>query len=185
MNRTKLPIRERIGNVPQFPIGVDVAVAEKKAQELKDQSIEDGKQARVENSVTRNWSSMILEVIRRKVMTKDDKYNSDYVPEYRTYTGQEMKMKKGAAVLQVFLNSPQLSFSSDHEDVNLIYMLIGDLEISKRSISKLRSAIYQLGEDTEEKKELNKKLVKVLRDKEEERLKTFLETTISYLKILK
>jgi len=28
---------------------------------------------RVENSVTRNWSSMILEVIRRRVMTKDDK----------------------------------------------------------------------------------------------------------------
>ncbi|KAL8148946.1 hypothetical protein AgCh_006085 [Apium graveolens] len=28
MNRTKLPIRKRLGNVPQFPIGVDVAVAE-------------------------------------------------------------------------------------------------------------------------------------------------------------
>ncbi|KAL8124824.1 hypothetical protein AgCh_012469 [Apium graveolens] len=28
MNRIKLPIRERIGNVAQFPIGVDVAVAE-------------------------------------------------------------------------------------------------------------------------------------------------------------
>ncbi|KAL8113859.1 hypothetical protein AgCh_020953 [Apium graveolens] len=28
MNRTKLPIRERIGNVPQFSIGVDAAVAE-------------------------------------------------------------------------------------------------------------------------------------------------------------
>ncbi|KAL8099343.1 hypothetical protein AgCh_031845 [Apium graveolens] len=28
MNKTKLPIRERIGNVPQFPVGVDVAVAE-------------------------------------------------------------------------------------------------------------------------------------------------------------
>ncbi|KAL8108067.1 hypothetical protein AgCh_024489 [Apium graveolens] len=28
MNRTKLSIRERIGNVPQFPIGVDVVVAE-------------------------------------------------------------------------------------------------------------------------------------------------------------
>ncbi|KAL8134674.1 hypothetical protein AgCh_009629 [Apium graveolens] len=28
MNRTKLPINERIGNVSQFPIGVDVAVAE-------------------------------------------------------------------------------------------------------------------------------------------------------------
>ncbi|KAL8149138.1 hypothetical protein AgCh_006227 [Apium graveolens] len=28
MNRTKLPIRERIGNVPQLPIGIDVAVAE-------------------------------------------------------------------------------------------------------------------------------------------------------------
>ncbi|KAL8157145.1 hypothetical protein AgCh_002013 [Apium graveolens] len=28
MNRTKLPIRERIGNILQFPIGVDVAVAE-------------------------------------------------------------------------------------------------------------------------------------------------------------
>ncbi|KAL8155008.1 hypothetical protein AgCh_000396 [Apium graveolens] len=28
MNRIKLPIRERIGNVPQFPIGVDIAVAE-------------------------------------------------------------------------------------------------------------------------------------------------------------
>ena len=48
-------------------------------------------------------------------------------------------------------------------------MLIGDLEISKSSIFKLRSAIYQLGEDTEEKRELKKKLVKVLRDKEEER----------------
>ncbi|KAL8157197.1 hypothetical protein AgCh_002054 [Apium graveolens] len=34
MNRTKLPIRERIGNVPQFPIGVDVAVAEKIAPEV-------------------------------------------------------------------------------------------------------------------------------------------------------
>ena len=140
---------------------------------------------RVENKVTRNWSSMILEVIRRRVMTKDDKYNGDYVPKYRTYTGQEMQMKKGAAVLQVFLNSPQLSFSPDHEDVSLSFMLIGDLEISKSSISKLRSAIYQLGEDTEEKRELKKKLVKVLRDKEEERLKNFLGTTVSYLKILK
>ncbi|KAL8147633.1 hypothetical protein AgCh_005090 [Apium graveolens] len=28
MNKTKLPIRERIGNVPQFPVGVDAAVAE-------------------------------------------------------------------------------------------------------------------------------------------------------------
>ncbi|KAL8134992.1 hypothetical protein AgCh_009860 [Apium graveolens] len=28
MNRTKLPIRERIGNVPQFPVGVDAVVAE-------------------------------------------------------------------------------------------------------------------------------------------------------------
>ena len=28
MNRIKLPIRERIGNVPQFSIGVDVTVAE-------------------------------------------------------------------------------------------------------------------------------------------------------------
>ncbi|KAL8133418.1 hypothetical protein AgCh_008763 [Apium graveolens] len=28
MNRTKLPIRKRLGNVPQFPIGVDVVVAE-------------------------------------------------------------------------------------------------------------------------------------------------------------
>ena len=81
---------------------------------------------------------MILEVIRRRFMTKDDKYNGDYVPEYKTYTGQEMKMKKGAAVLQVFLNSPQLSFSPDHEDVSLSYMLIGDLEIRKSSISKLR-----------------------------------------------
>ena len=96
-----------------------------------------------------------------------------------------MKMKKGAAVLQVFLNSPHLSFSHDHEDVSLSFMLIGDLEINKSSISKLRSAIYQLREDTEEKRELKKKLVKVLQDKEEERLKNFLETTVSYLKILK
>ncbi|KAL8134233.1 hypothetical protein AgCh_009329 [Apium graveolens] len=29
MNRTKLPIHERIGNVPQFPVGVDAVVAEK------------------------------------------------------------------------------------------------------------------------------------------------------------
>ncbi|KAL8135400.1 hypothetical protein AgCh_010155 [Apium graveolens] len=28
LNKTKLPIRERIGNVPQFPVGVDAAVAE-------------------------------------------------------------------------------------------------------------------------------------------------------------
>ena len=96
-----------------------------------------------------------------------------------------MKMKKAVAVPQVFLNSPQLSFSPDHEDVSLSFMLIGDLDISKSSISKLRSAIYQLGEDTEEKRELKKKLIKVLRDKEEERLKNFLGTTVSYLKIPK
>ncbi|KAL8102550.1 hypothetical protein AgCh_027165 [Apium graveolens] len=140
---------------------------------------------RVENSVTRNWSSMILEVIRRRVMTKDDKYNGDYIPMYRTYTGQEMKMKKGVVVLKVFLNSPQLSFSPDHENVSLSFMLIGDLEINKSSISKLRSTIYQFGEDTEEKRELKKKHIKVLQNKEEERLKNFLETTVSYLKILK
>ncbi|KAL8119456.1 hypothetical protein AgCh_016830 [Apium graveolens] len=28
MNRTKLPIRKRIGNIPQFPVGVDAAVDE-------------------------------------------------------------------------------------------------------------------------------------------------------------
>ncbi|KAL8115194.1 hypothetical protein AgCh_021867 [Apium graveolens] len=32
MNRTKLPIRKRSGNVPQFPIGVDVAVAEDRSR---------------------------------------------------------------------------------------------------------------------------------------------------------
>ncbi|KAL8115181.1 hypothetical protein AgCh_021856 [Apium graveolens] len=32
MNRIKLPIRERIGNILQFPIGVDVVVAEEKEQ---------------------------------------------------------------------------------------------------------------------------------------------------------
>ena len=57
---------------------------------------------------------------------------------YKTYIGQEMKIEKGAAVLKVFLNNPQLSFSPDHEDVNLSFMLIGDLEITKTSISKLR-----------------------------------------------
>ena len=64
-------------------------------------------------------------------------------------------------------------------------MLIGDLEITKSSIYKLRSAIYQLVEDTEEKKELKKKLVKVLQDNVEERLNKFLETTVSYVRILK
>ncbi|KAL8103414.1 hypothetical protein AgCh_027836 [Apium graveolens] len=66
----------------------------------------------------------------------------------------------------------------DHKDVSLSFVLIDDLEISKSSISKLRSAIYQLGEDTEEKRELKKKLVKVLRDKEEERLNNFLGPTV-------
>ena len=28
MNMTKLPIRKQIGNVPQFPVGVDAVVAE-------------------------------------------------------------------------------------------------------------------------------------------------------------
>ncbi|KAL8132482.1 hypothetical protein AgCh_008103 [Apium graveolens] len=84
---------------------------------------------------------MILESIRRRVMTREDKYNGDYVP------------------------------IPDHEDVSLSFLSIGDLEITKSSISKLRSAIYQLGEDIEEKKELKKKLVKVLQDKVEERQK--------------
>ena len=119
---------------------------------------------RVEDKVTRNWSSMILESIRRRVMNKEDKYSGEYVPTYRNYTDQEMKMEKGAAVLKVFLNNPQLSFSPDHEGFSLSFMLTGDLEITKNSISKLRSAIYQLGEDTEEKRELKKKLVKVLQD---------------------
>ncbi|KAL8104555.1 hypothetical protein AgCh_028679 [Apium graveolens] len=35
MNKTKLPIRERIGNVPQFPIGVDVTVAEDGVRGIK------------------------------------------------------------------------------------------------------------------------------------------------------
>ncbi|KAL8124306.1 hypothetical protein AgCh_012092 [Apium graveolens] len=36
MNRIKLPIRERIGNVPQFPVGVDAVIAEGKWIPLKD-----------------------------------------------------------------------------------------------------------------------------------------------------
>ncbi|KAL8115003.1 hypothetical protein AgCh_021721 [Apium graveolens] len=32
MNRTKLPIRERIGSIPQFPIGVEVTVAERERE---------------------------------------------------------------------------------------------------------------------------------------------------------
>ena len=28
MNMIKLPIRERLGNIPQFPVGVDAIVAE-------------------------------------------------------------------------------------------------------------------------------------------------------------
>ena len=127
---------------------------------------------------------MIFDTIRRRATIKDDFYNGDYIPMYITYTGQEMKMRKGAAVLKVFLYNPQLSFSPDHEDVSLSFMLIGDLELRTSSISKLRSAIYQLGEDTEEKRELKKNLVKVLQDKEEDRLNKFLEGNFSYLTIL-
>ena len=72
-----------------------------------------------------------LRVSEEESWKKEDIYNGDYVPEYRTYTGQEMKTEKGAANLKVFFNNPQLSFSPDHEDVSLRFMLIGDLEITK------------------------------------------------------
>ena len=140
---------------------------------------------RVENKVTKNWSFMILDIIKRRALTKDDNYNGDYVPMYRTYLGQEVQMLKGAAEVKVFLNNPLLSFSPDHEDASFTYLMIGDLELNVSSISKLRSAIYQLGEDTEEKRELKKKLTEVLKSKEEEKLDNFLERTISYLRILK
>ena len=67
---------------------------------------------RVENEVTRNWSFMILDVIKRRAMTKDDYYNGDYVPVYRTYFGQERQMQKGAAEKKSFSQQSSVIFQS-------------------------------------------------------------------------
>lgn len=54
----------------------------------------------VENEATRNWSRVILDVIRVRVQNKKDKYDGNYVPLYLTCKDKEAEMQRNSVFLR-------------------------------------------------------------------------------------
>lgn len=75
----------------------------------------------------------------------------------------------------------QLSFNPDGQEV--AYILLNDLHSERSSIQNLRAVIYQSSEKTVEYINLKKKLVQILKPKEEEKQSNFLVMHNGYKEI--
>lgn len=82
-------------------------------------------------------------------------------------------MQKNPTFFNTFLNVRQLSFSP--KGLKPGYIMLDDLQ-ARSSIHNVRAHIYQLGEDTNEKKDLKKKFQKILSDWGKRKTQKFLNT---------
>ncbi|KAK1376618.1 hypothetical protein POM88_032811 [Heracleum sosnowskyi] len=99
--------------------------------------------------------------------------SSAYIPKYRDAHGKLVEMKRNSARFRTALNKKVLEFNLESDKP--FYIRLGN-EMNKNSIYSLRAAIYQIGEDEPEMKELKKIMIAELNRAEKKLLLDYIRT---------
>ncbi|KAL8111559.1 hypothetical protein AgCh_019318 [Apium graveolens] len=90
----------------------------------------------------------------------------------------EIPMKKDFVMLEVILNEKCLCYNEDSSNPRLIRLNDG---LERNHISALRTAIYQIGSQNEEMKQVKTTLSQVLRNKEEKLISSFVNNHFGFI----
>ena len=97
---------------------------------------------------------------------------TEFIPSIVENDGSEIQMKKNSAKLEVLLNEKCLCYNEDSSHPRVIRL---DDDLERNHISVLRTAIYQIGSQNEEMKQVKTTLSQVLRIKEEKLISHFVK----------
>ena len=116
-------------------------------------------------------------MLKKKAFNKS---TTPYVPKYRAHDGRMVEMKKDSARLVTIAGEKVLEFNVESDKAFIIRL--GN-EMKRNSISDLRAAIYQTGENDPELKKIKEQMIAELEKAEEKLLEDYLKTTFEFQKI--
>ncbi|KAK1394458.1 hypothetical protein POM88_013514 [Heracleum sosnowskyi] len=110
----------------------------------------------VKNRSTYDAARVLKERMMKSKVLSGAGVSSAYIPKYRDAHGKLVEMKRNSARFRTTLNKKVLEFNLESDKP--FYIRLGN-EMNKNSIYSLRAAIYQIGEDEPEMKELKKIMI--------------------------
>ncbi|KAK1378821.1 hypothetical protein POM88_025565 [Heracleum sosnowskyi] len=121
---------------------------------------------KIKNRNTHNAALVLKDRMMKSKVLFGGSVSSAYIPKYRDAHGKLVEMKKNSARFRTALDKKVLEFNLESDKA--FYIRLGN-EMNKNNIYSLRAAIYQIGEDEPELKELKKDMIAEL-DRAEKRL---------------
>ncbi|KAK1392283.1 hypothetical protein POM88_011339 [Heracleum sosnowskyi] len=121
---------------------------------------------KIKNRNTHNAALVLKDRMVKSKVLFGGSVSSVYIPKYRDAHGKLVEMKKNSARFRTALDKKVLEFNLESDKA--FYIRLGN-EMNKNNIYSLRAAIYQIGEDKPELKELKKDMIAEL-DRAERRL---------------
>ncbi|KAL8134591.1 hypothetical protein AgCh_009567 [Apium graveolens] len=129
----------------------------------------------VKNRLTDSAANYLKTQIQRQKKLYSVKSDSTYCPKYRDHKGDIVEMKPNSAkIITTILGYKAMEFNLKSGKAYLIRL---DQDIRKSRINDLRAAIFQIGEDTVELKNVKRKMINELEYAERCLLKNYLRTT--------
>ncbi|KAK1397218.1 hypothetical protein POM88_007081 [Heracleum sosnowskyi] len=127
----------------------------------------------VKNRSTYDAARVLKERMMKSKVLSGAGVSSAYIPKYRDAHGKLVEMKRNSARFRTALNKKVLEFNLESDKP--FYIRLGN-EMDKNSIYSLRAAIYQIGEDEPEMKELKKIMIAELNRAEKKLLSDYIRT---------
>ncbi|KAK1352302.1 hypothetical protein POM88_053566 [Heracleum sosnowskyi] len=128
---------------------------------------------KIKNRNTHNAALVLKDRMMKSKVLFGGNVSSAYIPKYRDAHGKLVEMKKNSARFRTALNKKVLEFNLESDKA--FYIRLGN-EMNKNSIYSLRAAIYQIGEDKPELKELKKDMIAELDRAERKLLSDYIRT---------
>ncbi|KAK1391689.1 hypothetical protein POM88_010745 [Heracleum sosnowskyi] len=128
---------------------------------------------KIKNRNTHNASLVLKDRMMKSKVLFGGSVSSAYIPKYRDAHGKLVEMKKNSARFRTALDKKVLEFNLESDKA--FYIRLGN-EMNKNNIYSLRAAIYQIGEDEPELKELKKDMIAELDRAERKLLSDYIRT---------
>ncbi|KAK1384398.1 hypothetical protein POM88_022133 [Heracleum sosnowskyi] len=128
---------------------------------------------KIKNRNTHNAALVLKDRMMKSKVLFGGSVSSAYIPKYRDAHGKLVEMKKNSARFRTALDKKVLEFNLESDKA--FYIRLGN-EMNKNSIYSLRAAIYQIGEDEPELKELKKDMIAELDRAERKLLSDYIRT---------
>ena len=132
----------------------------------------------IENAACEKWERRIRQSIqfaKTGLMTE-----KEWKHKYIGFGGKEFNMERNSVEFEDLMGQRILCFNPNSADGCIVQVGPG---MDRSSIPALRAAIYQIGDSTEEHKQVKNQMIQTLKKKEEQLVMKFLSSGMMYRRI--